>query len=113
MSWRRDIAGGIDARRAVGVEQILTCPFGDDHNGVVAVIEPSLEGGEKTVLAVQGERTLGYQDEVCFLGGPRGHAGDVTGIPAHEFHEPDPSDRAAGLGVCQVNDVRATSTAVR
>ena len=67
MSWSRILPEASTLGGAVGLEQMLTGPFGDDHDGVVTVVEPSFEGGQEAGLAVQRERTLGDQDKVRFL----------------------------------------------
>ena len=54
---------------------------------------------------MKGERRFRNQDEIHLLASPRGHAGDEAGVAAHQFDEPDPAGRAAGLSVGQVDDI--------
>ncbi len=103
MSWSRILPEASTLGGAVGLEKMLAGPLGDDHDGVVAVVEPSFEGGQKTRSRREARRETRGSGRSSLPGGSGGHAGDETGVAAHELDEPDAAGRAPRLGMCQVD----------
>ncbi len=91
-----DVARGV-ARRWFVRHQVLPGALGDHHHRVLARQDAPLQGGQKTVLAVELERDFGDQREIDLLARHTGAGGNEAGIATHQLDHADAVAHSACL----------------